>query len=136
MALASCHGSQPVRQINPLHVAHNAMTDHLLTVNMGALRHSNQFGSASMGDESHGVDVAVRLDNEPHGEAEAAYIGRSNCTRPAKVPWKPLHPVVDGKSSTYVPGVTVGDIKSGRYAIVVEDAIHPKTPIACGDFEI
>ncbi len=134
-ALVSCHGGRPVGQINPLHVAHNYMTDHLLTVNMGALRHSNQWGSASMGDASHGLDVSVKVENEPRGVSETAYIGHGNCIRPATREWKPLHAVVNGASKSHVAGVTVGEIKKGHYSIVV-DGGSGKNPISCGDFEL
>lgn len=135
LTLAACHG-QPV-QINPLHAAHNAMTDHLLTVNMGALHGSRQSGSASIGDGKHGVDVSVTLANEPKNASERAYIAKSNCTSPSMQAWKQLAPVKHGKSQTHVGGVSVGEIKKGRYAIVV---VRPGSSgsgaVSCGDFEL
>lgn len=135
LTLAACHG-RPVSQINPLHAAHNAMTDHLLTVNMGALHGSRQWGSASIGDGKHGVDVAITLQNEPREATERAYIAKSNCAGPSSQPWKPLSPVKRGKSQTHVPGVTVGEIKKGRYAIVVEQRGSSGSAVSCGDFEL
>lgn len=135
LTLAACHG-RPVSQINPLHAAHNAMTDHLLTANMGALQHSRQWGSASIGDGKHGVDVAVTLDNEPEGASERAFIAKSNCSKPSSQAWKPLSPVKSGKSQTHVPGVTVGEMKKGRYAIVVEQPGTSGRAVSCGDFEL
>lgn len=132
-ALCGCHGGRPVSQINPLHVAHNAMTDHLMTVNVGALHGSRQWGSSSIGDKKHGVDVAITLQNEPKGATEPAYLGKGNCTKPPSTAWKKLTPVKGGKSKTHVDGVQVGAIKGGRYAVVVDGASGGR-PVACGDF--
>lgn len=135
LLLSACHGGgRPVSQLNEMHIAHNYMTDHLMTVNMGALGNSRQWGTASMGDHKHGVDVAVTLDNAPKG-SETAYVGKGNCTSPPTSVWKPLKPVVGGKSKSHIGGVTVGDIKKGRYSIVVEDP-GSKKPVSCGDFEL
>lgn len=135
LTLAACHG-RPVSQINPLHAAHNAMTDHLLTANMGALHGSRQWGSASIGDGKHGADVAITLDNEPKNASEPAYIAKSNCSNPSPQAWKPLSPVKSGKSQTHVPGVTVADMKKGRYAIVVQQPGSSEGAVSCGDFEL
>lgn len=134
---AACHGGgRPVSQINPLHIAHNYMTDHLLTVNMGAKGGSRQWGTASIGDNNeHGVDVAVDLENAPKKGSERAYIGRGNCTAPPATPWKPLQPVVGGKSKSKIARVTVGDVKKGRYSLVVLGNGSGK-PVSCGDFEL
>lgn len=135
--LSACHGGgRPVSQINPLHIAHNYMTDHLLTANMGAKDGSRQWGTASIGDNNdHGVDVAVDLRNAPQKGSERAYLGRGNCTAPPKSPWKPLEPVVRGKSKSKVARITAGDIKKGRYSLVVQGA-GSKKPVSCGDFEL
>ena len=134
-ALLSACGGRPVSQINVLHEAHNAMSQDALTVNMGALAHSRQWGSASMGDAKHGVDVKVEIANEPHGASERAYIAKSNCTAPARTPWRALHPVVNGKSSTHVGGIDIGQVKQARYSIIVESAASG-SPVSCGNFQI
>ncbi len=134
-AVLSACGGRPVSQINLLHEAHNAMSQDTLTANMGALHGSRQWGSASMGDAKHGMDVEIRLDNEPARAFERAYIARGNCTPPAARPWKRLHPVSGGKSKSYVSGPDIGQIKGGRYAIVVVDA-KTRTPLSCGNFQI
>lgn len=134
LLLTACHGGRPVSQLNEMHIAHSYMTDHLLTVNMGAKGGSKQWGTASMGDHEHGIDVAVTLDNAPKG-SERAYVTQGNCTPPSSKVWKPLQPVTGGKSKSHIDGVTVGDIKKGRYSIVVEDP-GSKKPVSCGDFEL
>jgi hypothetical protein len=132
--LAAC-GGRPVRQINVLHEAHNAMSQDTLTVNMGAIGNSRQWGSASIGDAKHAVDVEVQLQNEPRGAKERAYMARSNCTPPGRTPWRELHPVVRGKSHSSVPGLDIGVIKKGRYSIVVDGA-GSSHAVSCGNFQI
>jgi hypothetical protein len=132
--LAAC-GGHPVRQINLLHEAHNAMSQDALTVNMGAAGASRQWGSASMGDAKHALDVQIDLQNEPRGARERAYIARGNCTPPSKTTWRPLQPVRGGKSHTAVPGLDIGVIKKGRYSIVVDGAASAR-PVSCGNFQI
>lgn len=131
--LAAC-GGHPARQINLLHEAHNAMSQDALTVNMGALGNSRQWGSASIGDTRRGVSVQVELRNAPRA-GEPAYIARSNCTPPGKIAWRRLRPLARGKSTTYLPGLDIGIIKQGRYSIVVLSA-HARTAVACGNFQI
>jgi hypothetical protein len=132
--LAAC-GGHPVRQINLLHEAHNAMSQDALTVNMGPIGDSRQWGSASIGDARRGVDVQIELHNAPHDVSEPAYITRSNCTPPGKIPWRRLHALAGGKSSTYLPGFDIGVIKKGRYSVVVESA-KTKRAVSCGNFQI
>lgn len=111
------------------------MSQDALTVNMGALHGSRQWGSASMGDAKHGLNVTVRLDNEPPRAAESAYIVVGSCTPPSTHVYRTLHPIVNGKSQTYVKGPDIGRIKQARYSIVV-DAANAHTPLSCGDFQI
>jgi hypothetical protein len=132
-ALCAC-GGRPVSQINPLHKLHNAMSQDTLNVNMGALGDSRQWGSASMGDAKHGMDVEIQLQNVPRGASEPAYIARSTCAPPARAHWRSLKPVAGGKSKSHVDGVDIGQIKGGRYAIVVLSAGSSR-PVSCGNFQ-
>ena len=131
--LAAC-GGRPVRQINVLHEAHNAMSQDALTVNMGAQNGSRQWGSASIGDAKHGVDVEITLANEPRAARETAYIARGNCTPPGKKAWRTLHPLTGGKSTTHLGGLDIGVIKRGRYSVVVDG--QAREPVSCGNFQI
>jgi hypothetical protein len=109
------------------------MSQDTLNVNMGALAASRQWGSASIGDAKHGVDVKVELDNVPSGVTEPAYIARGGCTPPSHVRWRNLRPVIRGKSKSYVRGLDIGLIKKGRYSIVVVGA--GGHPVSCGNFQ-
>jgi hypothetical protein len=128
-------GSQPVQQVNPAHVAHNAMSGKNLQINMGQQNKSGQSGSAGVVDaKGGGVDVTIKLLNEPKGASEPAHIHQGTCAKLNPAPWKPLTSVVDGKSFTHVPGVTVAQIKKGKYAINVHKSANDlKTYVSCGD---
>lgn len=74
------------------------------------------------------------MGDAKHGVSERAYIAKSNCTAPARTPWRALHPVVNGKSSTHVGGIDIGQVKQGRYSIIIEGASG--SPVSCGNFQI
>lgn len=150
VALASCSGGSSTtntgnkmtsgstaKQLNPLHVAHNMASAKLLNINMGAMNGSKQDGSASVGDKGKGVEVTLHLRNEPKGAVEPAHIHQGTCKKLNPAPWKMLHSVVNGASSTFVPGVTVAEIKKGHYAINVhKSAADLKTYVSCGDLSL
>ncbi len=125
-----------VKEMNPMHAAHNAISGHLLNVNMGAMNGSKQDGAASMGDEKNGVRVLIHLYNEPSGASEPAHIHQGSCKKLNPAPWKPLKNVVNGTSNTFVSGVTIGEIKKGTYAINVHKSANDlKTYVSCGDLK-
>jgi hypothetical protein len=126
-----------VKQVNPAHVAHNAMSGTVLNINMGAMNGSKQDGSASVTDKGNGVEVLVKLSNEPKGASEPEHIHKGTCKNLDPVPWKPLENVVDGKATTMVPGVTVAELKKGTYAINVHKSANDlKTYVSCGDLKV
>lgn len=146
VALAACGGGggntsssgQPVQQVNPLHVAHNEMSGKNLQINMGQQNKSKQTGSAGVVDaKSGGVDVTIKLSGEPKGASEPAHIHKGTCAKLDPAPWKPLTSVVDGKSFTHVAGVSVAEIKKGKYAINVHKGANDlKTYVSCGDLAL
>ncbi len=127
-------GSQQVKQMNPLHAAHNAIAGHSLEINMGQQNNSGQAGNASVVDHNGGVNVAIHLKSVPKGVSEPAHIHRGTCKKLNPAPWKPLNPVVDGNSMTHLSGVSVAQIKKGQYAINVHKSANDlKTYVSCGD---
>ncbi len=126
-------GSQQVKQMNPLHAAHNAIAGHSLQINMGQQNNSGQAGNASVVDHNGGVNVAIHIKSEPKGVTEPAHIHRGTCTKLNPAPWKPLTPVENGQSMTHLSGVSVAQIKKGQYAINVHDAHDLKRYVSCGD---
>ena len=127
-------GSQQVKQMNPMHVAHNEIAGHSLQINMGQQNNSGQAGNASVTDANGGVNVAIHIKSEPKGASEPAHIHQGTCTKLNPAPWKPLNPVVNGNSMTHLAGVTVAQIKKGKYAINVHKSANDlKTYVSCGD---
>jgi hypothetical protein len=124
-----------VQNVNPAHVARNAMSAHSMQINMGQLNNSGETGSATVADAKHGgVDVTVKLNNEPKGASEPAHIHKGTCAKLDPVPWKPLTAVDNGKSFTHVPGLSVAELKKGKYAINVHKSANDlKTYVSCGD---
>jgi hypothetical protein len=125
-----------VKQVNPLHVAHNAMSGTVMNINMGAMNGSKQDGSANVGRSGSGLRVVVHIFNEPKGASEPAHIHRGTCKNLDPVPWKVLSNVVNGTSTTTVPGVTLDQIKKGHYAINVHDQHNLKRYVSCGDLTV
>lgn len=125
-----------VKQLNGLHKMHNAMSGHLLNINMGAMNGSKQDGAASVGDKGKGVEVSIHLYNEPKGASEPAHIHMGTCQKLNPAPWKPLSNVVNGTSNTFLAGVTVAQIKKGTYAINAhKSASDLKTYVSCGNLK-
>lgn len=131
-------GSQQVQQVNPAHVLHNEMSGHKLNINMGQQNNSGEAGSASVADaKSGGVDVTIQIKSEPKGASQPAHIHKGTCTKLDPAPWKPLTSVISGKSFTHIPGVTVAEIKKGKYAINVHKSANDlKTYVSCGDLTL
>lgn len=130
-------GSQQVKQMNPLHVAHNEIAGHSLQINMGQQNNSGEAGNASVVDEKGGVNVAIHIKSEPKGASQPAHIHKGTCTKLDPVPWKPLNPVVNGQSMTHLKGISVAEIKKGKYAINVHKSANDlKTYVSCGDLTL
>ena len=126
-----------VKQLNPMHAAHNAMSGKLMNINMGAMNGSKQDGSASVGDKGNGVQVSIHLYNEPKGASEPAHIHLGTCKKINPAPYKPLKNVVNGTSMTMVSGLTVAQIKKGHYAINVHKSANElKVYVSCGDLTV
>ena len=151
LALAGCGGGNAgstntgntessgtqAKQLNPLHMAHNAMSGHVLNINMGAMNGSKQDGSATVADKGKGVLVTIHLNNEPKGASEPAHIHQGTCKNLNPAPWKPLKNVVGGVSVTPVAGVSVAEIKKGHYAINAHKSLNDlKTYVSCGDLSV
>ena len=126
-----------VKQVNPLHVAHNAMSKHVLDINMGAMNGSKQDGSATVADKGKGVQVTIHLNNEPKGASEPAHIHQGTCKNLNPAPWKMLKNVVGGASNSFVPDLSVAEIKKGHYAINAHKSLNDlKTYVSCGDLKL
>lgn len=129
-------GSQ-IKQVNPAHVLHNEISGKSLDINMGAMNGSKQDGSARVVDKGNGVEVTVKVANEPKGASEPSHIHKGTCKNLDPAPYKPLKNVVDGNATSMVSGLTVADLKKGKYAINVhKSATDLKTYVSCGDLTL
>jgi len=127
-------GGKTVKQFNPLHVAHNALTGNSIDINMGPMNGSKQDGSARIVNKGNAVQVTVKINNEPKGASEPSHIHQGTCKKLNPAPWKPLNSVVNGTSVTTLSGVTIAQLKKGHYAINVhKSATDLKTYVSCGD---
>lgn len=129
-------GSQQVKQLNPMHVARNEIAGHSLEINMGQQNNSGEAGSANVTDVKGGANVSIEI-KQPKGASQPAHIHKGTCKKLDPAPWKPLTSVVNGKSFTHVPGLTVAELKKGKYAINVHKSANDlKTYVSCGDLTL
>ena len=114
--------------------AGGAMMASGITVTMAPQNGSKQSGSGSVTAKSGGVQVTFQVTNEPKGAAEPAHIHAGTCTKLNPAPWKVLANVVNGKSSTLVPGVSIAQLKKGPYAINVHKSLKQLSVyVSCGN---
>jgi hypothetical protein len=106
------------------------------TVQFNAQNDSGETGTATLSDQADGLHVVLNIANAPAGIAQPAHIHQGTCAALDKAPKWPLKPVVDGKSETVIPNLTLADVSGGKYAINVhksaDDIPHY---VACGDIK-
>ncbi|PZR58322.1 MAG: hypothetical protein DLM50_04215 [Candidatus Meridianibacter frigidus] len=118
---------------NVMHKMHNAMSGKVLNINMGAQSGSKQTGTATIKGAPGGIWVKVAVFNEPKGARQPAHIHLGTCQKLNPAPWKPLSNVVNGTSVTTIKGVSVDQLKHGKYAINVHaSAANLKKYVSCG----
>ncbi len=126
--------AQAVAATNTMNHVNNAMSAHAMTINLGAQNGSKQDGQAFLNDTSAGLKVKLQLKNEPAGASEPAHIHEGTCAKLNPAPWKGLSNVVNGVSVTTIKGVTIGQLKTGKYAINVHQSAANLTHyVSCGD---
>jgi hypothetical protein len=104
------------------------------TIKMGAMNGSGQNGTATIVTKGTGIMVTVTVSNEPKGASEPAHIHAGTCAKLNPAPWKPLSNVVNGVSTTTVPGVTTAQLTGKtKYAINVhKSAAQITVYVSCG----
>ncbi len=126
--------AQAVAATNTMNHMNNAMSAHAMTINLGAQNGSKQDGQAFLNDTSAGLKVKLQLKNEPAGASEPAHIHEGTCAKLNPAPWKGLSNVINGVSVTTIKGVTIAQLKSGKYAINVHQSAANLTHyVSCGD---
>jgi hypothetical protein len=107
-----------------------------VTVQINSQNQSGESGTATLTQQSDGLHVVIALANTPDGVAQPAHIHKGTCDVLNKAPQWPLKPVVDGKSETVLPDVTLADVTGGKYAINVhKSADDLPAYVACGDIK-
>lgn len=134
IVIASILAAPASAATNTMNHVNNAMSAHSMTINLGAQNGSKQDGQAFLNDTSGGLRVKVQVKNEPAGASEPAHIHEGTCAKLNPAPWKGLSNVVNGVSTTTLPGVTIAQLKKAHYAINVhESASNLKHYVSCGD---
>jgi hypothetical protein len=104
-----------------------------LTVPLAELVGSGQSGTATLTPDGDGATtVVIRVGNSPQA-AQPAHIHPGTCGDLDPLPAYPLEPVSAGSSTTRI-SATLGELRSGRFAVNVhlsEEEI--RTSVACGD---
>ncbi|HEV7180812.1 MAG TPA: CHRD domain-containing protein [Candidatus Baltobacteraceae bacterium] len=110
-----------------------AATPKAVTVTMKALNDSGETGTATLTQETRGVQVVVTLKGAP-ATAQPTHIHAGNCDNINKAPEYALRDTVDGKSTTLVKGIKLSDLMSGKYAINVHKSANDlPTYVSCGN---
>jgi hypothetical protein len=103
-----------------------------LIVPIKALNGSGESGTATLTDTKAGLKVVLSLKGGG-ADPQPAHIHDGSCAKLDPKPKYPLSNVVDGKSTTVVKGVTIGELL-GHYAINVHKSTTDiPTYVACGD---
>ena len=107
---------------------------HEIRVELSALNDSGETGHAVIKPMGKGIEVSVFVEGGPKGVAQPDHIHLGTCAKLDPVPKYPLENVVDGKSVTKLPDVTMDDLFKEPMAINVhESAQNIKKYVACGD---
>jgi hypothetical protein len=121
-------------QTNTMNGMHNAMSANSLNIVLGEQNKSGETGSATVTNVPGGVKVDIALKGEVSGASEPAHIHQGTCAKLNPAPYKPLSSVINGRSTTIVHGMTVAQIKKGRFAINVHKSAAQLTHyVSCGD---
>jgi hypothetical protein len=120
---------------SPGHKAGGAMmmTKTPVSVPLKALNGSGESGSAILRDTPKGLSVMITLKGFPAGP-QPAHIHKGTCAKLDPKPEYPLSPVVSGKSTTVVKGVTIAELLASPNAINVHKSVTEiPVYVACGD---
>jgi hypothetical protein len=104
-----------------------------VTVPIAAQNGSGESGSATLMQKGSDVLVTVTLTGAG-SDPQPMHIHTGTCATLNPVPKYPLSNIVDGKSTSTVPGVKLTDLQNGAFAINVHKSTTDlKTYVACGD---
>jgi len=103
-----------------------------VTVQMKALNHSGETGTATLTQVGSNVKVEVTIKGAPAG-AQPTHIHPGTCTKLNPAPEAPLSPLTNGKSVTVLSGKKLSDLMGGKYSINVHKSSNDlATYVSCG----
>lgn len=100
-----------------------------LTVPLNAQNGSGESGTATLRDTAKGLVVALSLKNGTG--LQAAHIHPGGCAAPNPKPAFALHTVMNGRSTTTIPKVTIGELL-GKNSINVHKSTSDFAYVSCG----
>jgi hypothetical protein len=109
-----------------------AQAPSTLTITMNGINDSGQGGTATITSLGDGVRVVVSLEN-PAPQSEPAQIDFGVCSDLGQSAYA-LSPVVNGSSTSTLPNVTMDQLLSRPYAVVVQNA-SASIGVSCGNVQ-
>jgi Cu/Zn superoxide dismutase len=112
-----------------------AAAPQTITVQMKALNHSGETGTATLTQEAKGVKVTVDIKGAP-AASQPTHIHPGTCTKLNPAPEAPLSPLDNGKSVTMLSGKKLSDFTGGKFSINVHKSSNDlKTYVSCGEIK-
>ena len=112
----------------------NAAMSSFVTVDLHAQNKSGESGIATLTQMSNGIKVVVHLSGAP-AAAQPAHIHAGTCADLGAVKY-PLKNLENGKSTSIITGIKLGDIEGGKFAINVHKSTNDlKTYVSCGEIK-
>ncbi len=103
-----------------------------VTVQMSALNHSGETGTATLTQVGNNVKVVVDIKGAPSG-AQPTHIHAGTCTKLNPAPEAPLSPLTNGKSVTVLSGKKLSALLGGKFSINVHKSSNDlATYVSCG----
>ncbi|MEO6835167.1 MAG: hypothetical protein ABI231_04585 [Candidatus Tumulicola sp.] len=89
-------------------------------------------GTVTLQQVHGGVKVVIKMVGAGNG-AKPVHIHEGTCEKLTPAPKYPLTDIVNGSSTTTIPGIILADLLGGKYAIDVHRGADLKTYVACAD---
>jgi hypothetical protein len=102
-----------------------------LTIKLYAQNRPGETGTATFEQIPDGVTVVITMAGGQNG-TQPVHIHTGTCAKLNPEPKYALTNIVDGSSTTTIPGITLGDLLEGKYVIDVhESSADVKRYVAC-----
>jgi Cu/Zn superoxide dismutase len=106
-----------------------------VTIQMKALNHSGENGTATLTQLANGVKVDVTIKGAPAAD-QPTHIHPGTCTHLNPAPEAPLSPLTNGHSVTVLSGKHISDFTKGQFSINVHKSANDlPTYVSCGQIK-